>query len=252
MQAIVLAGGTWQEQGQEGIKALYPLKGKPMIHYVLEALATVEAIDGILVVGNQKALSPHLPQGIFCLQEGPSLMDNVVLGIHALGKGEPILLVTGDIPLIKGNHVVELIEDWKAHPVDFLFPIAEKRLCLAEFPRLKRTFGALKEGIFTGGNVLVIRPEALLKLEDLARRVIQHRKDPLKLCQLLGPGLLLRYLSKSLTLAQLEAYALRRFHLHGRAYICKTSALCQDLDRVEEAPIMEDYLGLEEHHHTIP
>ncbi|MBX6395799.1 MAG: NTP transferase domain-containing protein, partial [Alicyclobacillaceae bacterium] len=53
MDAIVLTGGV--VSGDGGPKALWPIRGRAMVEYVLEALSGVSGIDRLITVGHAPA-----------------------------------------------------------------------------------------------------------------------------------------------------------------------------------------------------
>ena len=69
---------------------------------------------------------------------------------------------------------------------------------------MKRTYVTLRDGTFTGGNMFFVRKSSVEKAWPMAEKMIEYRKSPLKMVSVLGPGFLLRFALKTLTVSDLE------------------------------------------------
>lgn len=242
MNTVILAGGSWVNE-EEPSKALVKLKNRPMIHYVIDALKAADEVDKIMVIGNVDSLKPLIAHQVDLLvQDRGSIIDNVLEAVKYFIEDEHLLIATADIPLLKATNVSGFLKAALRQPVDIFYPIVEKGLCEGMYPDLKRTYVTLKEGTFTGGNLFVVSPGAIEKIEKMARAVVRHRKDPLKMCKLLGIRFVFKLLMKRLSLCELEAYLYNKFHLRGKAYISHSPEICHDLDHPEDKIKIENYL----------
>ncbi len=115
--AVVLAAGKGTRMKSELPKVLFPVLGRAMIHWVLDALQTAGIRQIIVVVGYRAELVRQELSG-----RGVDLaVQNEQLGTgHAvqickpqLEKGNnPVLIVAGDSPMIQASSVRELVEDF--------------------------------------------------------------------------------------------------------------------------------------------
>lgn len=114
--AIVLAAGKGTRMKSELPKVLFPVLGRPMIHWVLDALETVGFGKKIVVVGYREDLVRQE------LQDRPGV--EFVLQAEQLGTGHaaqmcvpqlkslgdaPVLIVAGDSPLVQSSSLRELL-----------------------------------------------------------------------------------------------------------------------------------------------
>jgi bifunctional UDP-N-acetylglucosamine pyrophosphorylase/glucosamine-1-phosphate N-acetyltransferase/UDP-N-acetylglucosamine pyrophosphorylase len=114
--AIVLAAGKGVRMQSEKPKVLIEALGRPMIEYVLDALALAGVPRVVVVVGYQAesvkaALSGRKNVG-FALQaqqRGTGDAVNACRAILADHDG-PVLIVTGDSPMIQADSVRELLD----------------------------------------------------------------------------------------------------------------------------------------------
>lgn len=191
VDAILLAGGKskghlLEYTGVEN-KALLKIKDKPMVEYVLEALKSSELVGKIVVIGPEKELKGSLERKADeILEQGDSVIENVLRGIKALSAKDNLLIVTSDIPLISKEMIDDFILQCEKTKADIYYPIIEKRYNQEKYPQVKRTYMRLREGIFTGGNLLLVNPLVFTANLSLYNQVFQLRKSPLRLVKILG------------------------------------------------------------------
>ncbi len=245
MNAIILAGGNEEaDHGNIGTyKALIQLKGHPMIQYVINALKSAHIINKLLVVGNVKLLQPIIGDDVdYIIEDRHDIMDNLLYALSYFSKEASVLVATCDVPLLKGEMVADFITNGQQLKADILYPIAERTDCSLRYPDVRRTYASLRDGDYTGGNLFILSPGAIDNILQIGRHMIENRKRPIKMCRYLGIGIIVKYICKSLTISDLEAYVKRRFNVDARAYICKSPELCHDLDRIEDIEVFERYL----------
>ncbi len=119
--AVVLAAGKGTRMKSELPKVLYPVLGRPMIHWVLDALNRAGLEQAIVVVGYRADLVQSELQhrrGIQFAIQGQQLGTGhaVQMAADQLGNGTgPVLVVAGDSPLIQSSSIVELIQEFDQH-----------------------------------------------------------------------------------------------------------------------------------------
>ncbi|GIM46037.1 hypothetical protein DNHGIG_15860 [Collibacillus ludicampi] len=239
MRAVILAGGliTGLEEQE---KAFLTIENRPMIDYVLQALAGVQAIDEQIIVGPRNIESWVKQQGnmrLRVIQARERLMENVLLGVEqAEHEDELILLTTCDIPFLTTEAVNDFLERCGMDAsVDFYYPIIRKEDTEREFPRMKRTYVKLREGVFTGGNLFLVRPAVIKRVANRVEEILRNRKSPLKISAELGWSftcrLLLSQVYGFLRLAQLEQRFSELFDIRAKAIISPYPQIGTDVDK---------------------
>jgi hypothetical protein len=104
----------------------------------------------------------------------------------------------------------------------------------AWFPGAPEHSVALGGERVANGNAFVIAPEAVAPARALATRFFAARKSLLKLALLLGPGMCLRFATKRLSIADLEAYGRRRLGVPVGALRGCQPGLCYDIDTLAD------------------
>lgn len=237
--AVVLGGGEPSDRmaAEAGVeaKALVPLDGKPMGAYVLEALRACPEVRRIVYVGPTNVRL----RGLYdvAVPSGRRLVDSMGLGLGAaLGEAPAtrLLVLTADIPWITGVGLSGFLA--AAPEADLVYPAVTEAASEARFPHQHRTYARLHEGRLTGGNVVLLRAEAVPLLLPLMDRAFRARKNPLALARMFGLDVLLGVMLGSARIADLERRLERISGLRARALVSDDAALAADVDRPAHLP----------------
>jgi molybdopterin-guanine dinucleotide biosynthesis protein A len=207
--AIILAGGVntvvLRNMTQQQYEAMIDIAGEPMVAFVARALAASQKIGRILVVGPRQELEKiSFPGCVRVLEGGRTVLDTIQVGMQQLGHNHKTLVATADIPLLTVQAVDHFIQQCGEKEADLYYPIVAKEVHNRQYPNNKRTYVQLKEGLFTGGNLFMVKPDVVPQCLEIAERIIANRKSPFQLCRMLGWTFVFRFLCKSLTLAAAE------------------------------------------------
>ncbi len=202
-----------------------PYQGRPMAEWVLEALkgAGLSAV----YVGENPGLSPP-PR--LTLPDRGSLLDNLEAAL-AYVEGR-VLVATADLPHLTPEAVRFMLE--RAPEAALVYPIVPKERVEARFPGNRRTYARLREGTFTGGNLLLLDKALFFQALPLARRAVALRKNPLALARMVGLDILVKLLLGRLSLLEVEARAKRILGVEARALITPYPEVGVDVDREED------------------
>lgn len=248
VDTILLAGGTKKDALTAAMgapsKALVPLSnGQTMLQAVLSVLRQCPSIHRIVVIGDPVLEAAVRRLGAEFVQQQGALVDNLVQGFAALACPERCLVATCDIPLISSEAVEALIHEGRRLAADILYPIVTRDLIEQQYPGGKRTYATLREGTFTGGNLLWLSGEFVQREQRVIQSVFEARKSPLKLCRLIGWRFVLRFLTKRLTLREIEDRIGRLLHCTARAVILPYPEIAFDVDKPEDLTTVEKFLG---------
>lgn len=242
---VVLAGGTSREsaraKGWPEHRAFGPIGGRPLLAWVLEALRACEDVDRVTVVAPEQARS--LLSGEDWIESGGSMWDNVSAGLRRHPDGTA-LLCGCDAPLLTAEAISDVVRRGLALNADFVYPIVRREDNEARCPGLRRTWATLRDGTFTGGNLMLVNGPALLGSDALIRAALAARKNPLALVRLLRPSPLLiaRVLAKRAGIAELERAVGAVLNARARALITPFAEVSADLDDPAEVPAMESLM----------
>ena len=235
IMAVVLGGGGEDVLARHAgvdAKALVPVQGKPMGAYVLEALSESQLVDKTVYVGPFKGLEPTL-NGAVTVPAGKRLTDSLALGLGAALTQKPthILVVTADIPWITAASLDTFVTT--CPKVDLVYPAIPQQATEEQFAGQKRTYAKVKEGRFTGGNLILMTPAAVPSLLSFVDRLYAGRKNPFALAAIFGWDVVLKLLTGRATIPELEARASRLLGVEARAFISQDASLGADIDKPE-------------------
>jgi bifunctional UDP-N-acetylglucosamine pyrophosphorylase/glucosamine-1-phosphate N-acetyltransferase len=108
--AVIMAAGKGTRMKSAVPKVLHELCGRPLIGWVVAA-AEDAGIGKVVVVDNPgRALEGHLPAGVeIAVQEQPNGTADAVLSAAAHFGAGPVIVLSGDVPLITADAIGALI-----------------------------------------------------------------------------------------------------------------------------------------------
>lgn len=240
---VILAGGAAKPDiqaasGQQN-RAQIEVMGKTMLQHVVDALLDADTSAPIAVMGNLP-----LSDQYSVLEDQGGFVENLFGGITRFAESEFVLVATADLPYLTGVSVSEFIRDALISARDsdaaLLFPVVPVSACYSRFPGVKRTSLRLKEGEYTGGNLMLVRPNVILAQKQRISEAYSARKSPLRLAAILGFDTLIRLIlsqkvsPKYLDIPTLEAQVSRVMGGRARAVLSSHPELATDLDRLSD------------------
>jgi hypothetical protein len=162
-----------------------------------------------------------------------------------LAEDEYLLISACDIPFLTPGAIDDFLEN--CIPGSHVYyPIVRRAACEQRFPGVKRTYARLREGTFTGGNLFLVQVKVLQPLAEQIERFFLLRKSPLRLAQLLGYGLLGRFLLSSLfgtlPLRVLERRVEELAGIRVKAVISNYAEIGTDIDKVGDLMLVNPQL----------
>ena len=128
MDAIVTAGGIPLPEDRlyeytKGIsKAMVDIAGKPMAQWVLDALCESKKVDNIIIMGLTEKHGLKTTKPTYYLPNEGRMLANIVSGIAKMQqldpKAEYALIVSSDIPALRGEMVDWLVGETERTPAD--------------------------------------------------------------------------------------------------------------------------------------
>ena len=247
---LLMAGGSKSDpilaEMDIETKSLIKIHGKEMVRYVAEALAQSGQAGRVLIIGLDQERVPELldalPQAEFLPDQG-GLVANVLAGMERmLGEGR-VLMCSADIPLITGETIRGFLRECAPLDADVYYPVVEQSVMEARFPQSQRTFVPLREGRFAGGDMAIVNPQAVMANRDLLTKLVQARKHPLALVRAFGPGLIVRFLTRTLTLQEAERKASQVLRCRCRAIPTQYAELGMDVDKAHQLHLIQAALA---------
>ena len=254
--AVILAGGNCGDEmaqaSGETRKSLVPLNGLPMLDWVIDAIEKSGAISRMIVVGTKDRWQykrENAPAPISVIQNDEGFVGNLFAGFGQVTETSRVLVSTADIPFINPEVVCDFVREALDLEADMVYPIVPMELCAQRFPGMKRTALRLKEGNFTGGNMVLLRPHFLQQNRDRIAQAYSARKSPLRLGMMIGFQTVVRFLLSQLlspnllSVAKLEGEISRLIGGRACALICKRPEIATDVDRPADLLVAQSLLA---------
>lgn len=244
VDAIVIGGGritdsALREAAGVDCKSLISLHGKPMIHWVVDALRAAKSVGSVVVVGPECLVDSELSHNADCvLPEEDHEIENLMKGMAALPDSERILMVASDMPLLTPQAIDDLVQN--APDADVVYPTIGKQHVLAEFPDRKWVFVRAQEGEFTGSSAVIFQPQVFRQHNDILRKVFDSRRSVADLVRIWGVGFAVKFALGQLSLKDAERRISEVLKISGRTYISRYPELAFDVDKASDVTLAEE------------
>lgn len=243
--ALVLAGGRRDPALPEGVpnKAFVPLRGRPMVEFVLEALRAASSIRRIALVGPDPIPRPIARRVDLVIGERGGLLDNVAEGLAVIGGGARVLAAAADIPLLTPHAVDAFVAAASALDAGIVYGVVRRDDVVRALPGVRKTFIRFREGTFTGGSLILLDPQAFARARPAIERAIRARKRPWELARMFGVRTLFGLLTGRLRIPELERRAALLTGIEARALICRDPEIAIDVDTRDALTAVEARLA---------
>lgn len=255
VDAFISAGGLspWLKPltGTEH-RCLAPVGDKRIIDYIIDALQQSGCVRRIVIAARQEALPElraTLPTDILLCEAEGDLPATALAAAKVLGEDstEKLLGVCDDIPLLTPTAVRDFFAACAEQPQhELYYPIIPKDACLAAFPAAQRTYGKLADGVFTGGNMMLMAKRIMPQGQQVAREIFARRKSPLQLCNWLGWSFIIKLLLHRLTIADAEKRTSELLHIKCKAIITRHADVGMDIDKPADLQLAAQYVTKQE------
>jgi GTP:adenosylcobinamide-phosphate guanylyltransferase len=249
MYAIVTAGGIPNPDDplypflKGDAKALVDVAGKPMIQWVLDALNAAQQVDAIILIGLSAKSELVSTKPTHYVPNQGRMLANIVAGVNkALDlnrKTEYVLVVSSDIPALKGEMVDWLVSRCMETKDDLYYGVCPRDVMEARFPDSKRTYTHLKDIELCGSDINITHVRMATEHLDLWERLIGNRKSPMRQAAIIGLDLIWKIkVTHSLTLDALVEEVCSRLGIKARAIIWDRAEPCMDVDKPHQLELL--------------
>ncbi len=253
MYAIVTAGGIPNPDDpiysylKGDAKALVDMAGKPMIQWVLDALNAAQQVNEIILIGLSAKSGLVSAKPIHYVPNQGRMLANIVAGVDkALDlnkKTDYVLIVSSDIPAIKGPMVDWLITRCMETKDELYYGVCPRDVMETRFPNSKRTYTRLKDIELCGSDINVTHVRMATEHLDLWEQLIGNRKSPMRQASIIGFGTFWKVFTHSVTLDDLVKIVCSRLGIKARVIVWDQAEPCMDVDKPHQLEILRADLG---------
>lgn len=245
-KALVLAGSRPGAPDPvamaEGVphKVLALVDGETLLERVVEALRRA-GIEEIAVSANHPAVEAEarrLGAALLPTARGPS--ESVGLAFERFGA--PLLVTTGDHPLLEAAWIEELIAG-TPEGAEVSLMLAERSRVEAAAPDTRRTWLKFADGEWSGCNLFLLADPAAERAIAAWKQVEADRKRPWRIARRLGIGTLWSYWRGKLTLAEALARLGRGLGVEAALVPARDGRAAIDVDKPEDLALARQIAG---------
>jgi CTP:molybdopterin cytidylyltransferase MocA len=250
LDIVILAGGplsVLEEDSPPIHRSLIPIHGKTVLEYMIEAVRKAGICKQLILIGSEAiTASPYasMADQYISVPESSKLSDNFRKSTRQ-STASHIMIMGGDIPGINATilaKLYELIQEYRDK--DLLAFVVTRESVEASFPGSHRTYGKIKEGRAKVGNALVLRQEALDKLDPLIDKFTKNRKSVIKLAFSFGIiNIIKMAIFKNISIPQLEKAFKKSTGIDAKGILTPYGELAVDIDKSSDITDMENYFG---------
>ncbi len=241
VDAVILAGGDGEViDPHQRFKGLVPIAGRPLVEWVVEAFRASELIGEIaVVIPTAEGLGSWVDSVDKLVVSDRDFMDNVIAGAASFREDRPIVVATGDIPLLTSAAVDAFVSAGLATGADFVYPLVRREAIEAAYPGAQRTYFKLKSGRYTGGNAMIVEPKLLAPARELGQRMFNDRKNSVALVRTAGFGFVVKFVLGQLEPADLVDKIRELLGGVGAAVILDDPSIAMDVDKPSDLELVQ-------------
>lgn len=252
---IILAGGKTDEETLRhtgaSIKSLLVYKARTLGDIALDAALQTQKYfvvqnPKIEMYGNETLLNKHFygriqdavgSAKIISMPDKAELFDVFEKAIRDKDDNDRIVFIASDLPFLASDSIINLVKESQDQAGIYYPTINEENvpICL----RKMKTFKKLNGVRYTGGNVITGKTIDFKMALKYAKKLIAHRKNPLKMVQIFGLKASFGLLSGIWGPKKLAAQITIKTGITLRPYIADDWRLAIDVDGWEDLQILE-------------
>lgn len=249
--ALLPAGGTIDETFAKLVgtdnKALIEIGGKTILRRTLDALEATGKVKSTLLIGPEVVRNhPDAASATLKIEPGETGPDNIYRGLNTLlsepNPPQKVLVITTDLPFLTPELLCRFIDSCPPDR-DICVPLVRASEFTDRFPGSTATFVKMRDDTWTTGCAYVMDVEALKKAKPHIDRVFENRKSKMGMAKLLGPAFVLKFITKRLTLVDVEAKIMSMLGCSGAAITGSPPELAYDIDDIEDYEYAVKHVG---------
>jgi GTP:adenosylcobinamide-phosphate guanylyltransferase len=251
--AILLAGqrpGGDPLAAQFGVasKALIMVAGTSMLRRVADTLLDSPEVRRVIILAQDPealligdAAPLRARPRVVLARSGPGIATSIAEVAGSVDAPWPVLVTTVDHVLLTPAMVAEFLSGTKG--CDVAVGFGERRVLERSYPESRRTWLRFSDGQYSGANLFALRNAKVGAALALWAGIEQHRKKGWKLISRFGPGLLLRAVTRSISLEAGLGRAGQRLSIAARPVVLSAPEAAIDVDKPGDLALAEAILS---------
>lgn len=221
-------------------KAMLPVFGKPMVSYVLDALAATKYSPNIYVsTADPDVVSLNGPVPFTCLPSEDQAVRSLLGAMNRLPDAEWVLFVSGDHPLLTAEMIEHFVDETLARDLTFSVAAVRRSVVNESYPQSRRTYFPVKGDAYSGGNLFLVNRQKFHGQATFMETIDRNRKKPWKNLAMLNPFVALWILLRQMDIHGVARYASKVFGCETGVVDMPFAECCMDVDKPSDKEIAE-------------
>jgi GTP:adenosylcobinamide-phosphate guanylyltransferase len=243
IDAVLPAGGRITDVPARGsgttVKALLRVGPDTVLERTLKELRATGRVQRIAVVGPQEVCRYAERLADVVLPDAGSGVGNILRGlewVRSANEGawpRPALILTTDLPFLTANAITGFLDACPPE-MEFCAPVLNRQEFEARFSRSHSRFVRLRDGDWMIGCAFLVHPRAVLRKRLMIERAFAARRSQIGMARLLGPLFVLRFLTRRLSVRQVEAKCFELLGCAGSGIRGCAPELAFDIDYISD------------------
>ncbi|MCB2108075.1 MAG: nucleotidyltransferase family protein [Rhodobacteraceae bacterium] len=221
-------------------KAALSLHGVPMIARVIESLRASDHVGDIHVCGPAE-LADMTKVGLVPTRESPA--SSVAAFLEDAKQPWPVLVTTGDHPLLTSEMVDYFCARTLENPADVTVGMASKSNIVNAYPGSRRTGYRFRDDSWCSCNIFGMNTPRVIDVVRFWRKIEANRKRPLKIVGAFGIGTLANVLLKRWTLTEAIDAVGARFGITAKPVVMPWPEAAIDVDTLDDLLLVDAILA---------
>lgn len=248
MDCMILAGGVPKPDDplyvytQGKPKAMMDMGGRTLVERVVDAVQESKYIQAVVVVGLDDPSTLRTKRSVHWLPDHGGLVNNGIAGVDWLMENRPaataFLACSADVPLATGPILDQYIEACRPFDMGVYYIMVSRETMERRFPESRRTFTKLKGIEIAGGDIMVMQFAIIHENRELWEMLANARKHAWKIARVVGLRLLLKLVSRQLSVREIEETGTRLIGKPARVVISPHAELAMDADKPHQVDIL--------------
>jgi GTP:adenosylcobinamide-phosphate guanylyltransferase len=225
------------------LKALLPVSGRPMVARVAETLLACPDIERVRVLTQDvDAIAAVLPadERIGFAVSGSGISNSIAAIAGGPDAPWPLFVTTADHVLLRPETISAFLS--AVAGVDVAVGVVERKVVESRFPNTRRTWLRFRGGEWTGANLFAFNGAAAREALAIWSEIEADRKKGWKLILRFGPLLLLRALTRTITLESALDKAGRKLGVRVKPVPLTDPLAAVDVDKLSDLELAEAVL----------
>lgn len=221
----------------EGVahKVLAVVGGQTLLERVVRALREYGVAEVAVSANNPAVEAEAMRLGATLLPTARGPSESVGLAFKRFGA--PLLVTTGDHPLLEPSWLKALVEETPGD-ADVALMLAERGAVELAAPGTRRTWLSFADGQWSGCNLFLLASPGAKNAIAAWRQVEADRKRPWRIARRLGIGTLWSYWRGKLTLAEAVVRLGRTLDVKAALVPARDGRAAIDVDKTEDLALV--------------